>query len=132
MIERKLYIGRWHVIFLFATEDYNEDLVYARLAETDAPDFVFEDVEFLMENCMHNCGFTYSNPSTKGMVVLIGPTSSGEQFLNTMVHEIQHVSSIIAENLGIELTAEEPAYNAGDAMYELADVVCHLGCSLCN
>jgi len=132
MIERRLHIGRWEIIFLFADEEYDVDLVLSRLAETDAPDFIFDDAEFLMDFCAYNCGFTYSNPVNKQMVVMIGPTTSGEEFLNTLTHEIRHVADAIADNLGVQLDSEEPAYKSGDAMMELADVVCRLGCSMCN
>ena len=132
MIERILRIGRWEIDFLFCVEDYDEDLVLSRLVTTDAPDFVFEDALYLMGNCEYNCGFTYTNSVTKEMVVVISPTTSGEEFINTLTHEIHHVAVSIAEGLGVDLNSEEPAYKAGNAMHELADVVCHLGCSLCN
>lgn len=132
MIERILRIGRWEVDFLFCVDNYDEDIILSRLVASDAPEFVLDDALYLIDNCQANCGFTYTNPVTREMVVMIGPTTSGAEFVDTLTHEVHHVAVSIADSLGIDLDGENPAYNSGDAMRELTDVVCHLGCSLCN
>jgi len=77
-------------------------------------------------------GFTYSNGIVFRAVVCIGPTSSGAEFQNTLVHEIHHLAVAIASGIGVDLESETPAYLAGDTMREFADVVCHLGCDHCR
>jgi len=132
MIEKKLYIGRWTVYFLFTTDMYDKELIAKRLYDADAGYDIIERSEDIIDNGGYNCGFTYTNPDLYAAVVVIGPTTSGHEFQNTLVHEVHHLAVAIAENLGIDLEGETPAYIAGDAVLELAEVVCHLGCSLCN
>lgn len=135
MIHRVLRIGSWTVDFLFATRNYDIDGVLACLRDAGAPDWVLDDALNLMENCDYNCGFTYSrnrlsyaNPRRHRAVMLIGPTTSGEQFLNTLAHEVRHLADAVAHSYGVPLDSEPPAYMTGDTIMALADVICELGC----
>ena len=132
MIERNLYIGRWTVHFLFATDSYDKDLIEKRLYDADASYEIIDQAFDLIDKGGYNCGFTYTNPNLYLAVVVIGPTTNGDEFLNTVVHEVHHLAVAIADNLGIDLEGETPAYLSGDTTRDLADVICHLGCSMCN
>jgi len=132
MEKRSLKIGRWIVDFLFATRRYDIDGVLGCLYDAGAPEWAIEQAEELMMACDYNCGFTFSNPERFRAVVVIGPASSGEEFIDTLTHEIHHLAVAIASELGIDLESETPAYLAGDSIRELADVVCELGCRHCN
>ena len=140
MIHRVLRVGRWMVDFLFATDGYDIRGVLACLYDAGAPDDVLEEAEDLMLNCDYDCGFTYSrqydyryiNIRNHRAVVLIGPTSSGAEFLDTFVHELHHLAVAVAEELGVDLEGETPAYVSGDTARALADVVCKLGCGRCR
>ena len=140
MIRRVLIIGRWVVDFLFCTKRYDVDGVLACLYDAGAPDYILGEAEDLMLSCDYDCGFTYSqvqrydyiNRKRHRAVVLIGPTSSGAEFIDTFVHELHHLAVAIAEELDVPLDGERPAYVAGDAARELADVVCQLGCKNCR
>ena len=81
-----------------------------------------------MEEGNPNTGFTYTNAKYFRAVVCIGPTTSGGEFQDTLVHEIHHLAVAIAKELGVDLESETPAYLAGDTMRSFADVVCRLGC----
>ena len=132
MRHRALRIGSWVVDFLFATKRYDIDGVIGCLYDAGAPGWAVEQATELMEGCDHNCGFTFSNPDRRRAVVLIGPTTSGGEFIDTLTHEIHHLAVAIASELGIDLESETPAYVAGDAMRSLAEVICELGCPCCN
>lgn len=75
-----------------------------------------------------NEGFAYSNPYLREAVIVVGPATSGEQYLNSIVHEIHHHSVAIADELGTDLKGEVPAYIAGDTAEVLVDIICMLGC----
>lgn len=98
------------------------------------------EAEDLMRSCDYDCGFTYAKPQEYRFinakrhraVVLIGPTSSSEEFLDTFVHEVHHLAVAIASELGVDLEGESPAYIAGDTAREFADVICELGCPHCH
>ena len=132
MIHRVLTIGRWVVDFLFAKDDYDEEGVLACLYEIYAPASIMERASRIMESRRYNRGFTYGNPDIKRAVVVVGPTTSGRQFQNTLSHEIDHLSDIIAESLGIKDAREGTSYLTGDTTMALAEVVCELGCNHCR
>lgn len=95
---------------------------------------------YLTSYVLYDCGFTFSkvneysfiNKDNHRAVLLIGPTSSGAEFLDSLVHEIHHLAVAIAGELGVELDSETPAYLSGDTIREFADIVCELGCDRCR
>lgn len=132
MIRRELEIGRWRVAFLFAKKGYDEDEVLDELYDCGASDYDLRQVKNLFALCEYNCGFTFANPMTFEMLVFIGPTTTGAEFIDTLVHELHHMAVAIAENLGMDLDGEGPAYLAGDSSRELVEVICDFGCSRCR
>ena len=132
MIHRVLSIGRWTIDFLFAIEDYDEEGVLSCLYDIDAPEYVMLRAYRIMESGRYNRGFTFNNPDLKRSVVVVGPTTSGKQFINTTVHELQHLAVAIASELGVDLKGERPAYLIGDTAQELFDVICKYGCEECR
>jgi len=140
MRKASLIIGRWIVDFLFCVRRYDIEGVLATLYDAGAPEYILGEAEDLMRSCDYDCGFTYSKPQEYRFinakrhraVVLIGPTSSSEEFLDTFVHEVHHLAVAIASELGVDLEGESPAYIAGDTAREFADVICELGCPHCH
>ena len=132
MIHRVIAIGEWVVDFLFAEEKYDRDGILACLYEIDAPSEVLEQADEVMKKNDLNCGFMYGSIIPKRAVVVVGPSSSGSEFLDTLVHEIHHLAVLIASGLGVDLEGETPAYLAGDSVRELAEIICEMGCSHCH
>ncbi len=132
MIRRVLKIGRWVVEFFFADDGYDDEEILDRLYDLDAPYSKMLRVKHIMEEGEFNRGFTYSNPAMRRALVVVGPTTSGEQFQNTFAHEIDHLSDQIAEYYGIKGRKEGTSYLTGDTTMALADVICSLGCSRCR
>lgn len=132
MIHRVLLIGKWVVDFVFATERYDVDGILSCLYDAGAPRWAMDDAEELMSSGDFNTGFTYANPGNRRAVVVIGPTTSGAEYIDTLTHEIHHLAVAIASELGIDLESETPAYLAGDSARALAEVVCELGCGHCR
>lgn len=58
-------------------------------------------------------GFTYTDYNKRKSIVGISPTSSQEQFFNTIVHEAKHVQSHICKYYDIEEDSEDAAYLIG-------------------
>lgn len=148
MIHRVLRIGRWVVDFLFAPSGYDIEGTLACLYDCGASRRVMRQAEDLMLGCemqrasegpeglMYDCGFnqgfTYANPDYLRATVVVGPTTSGAEFQDTLVHEIHHLAVAVAANLGFDLEGEGPAYISGDTARALAEVVCKLGCPHCH
>lgn len=132
MISRVLNIGRWVIDFLFAVDRYDREGVLACLYDINAPLEVMRRAGEIMERGDPDCGFTFSNPDLKRAVCVVGPTSSGEEFVNTTSHEMYHLAVAIAKEMGYDLNGEYPAYVTGDAMQSLISVICKLGCNNCH
>lgn len=132
MTYRLLRIGSWRCHFFFAQYGYEEEDILDLLYDLDAPDDILVSVSRKMRAGRKNEGFTYSNQMTHEAVIVIGPTTSGAEFQDTLVHELHHLAVAIASSLGIDLESETPAYISGDSARELADVICRMGCRECN
>ena len=126
MTRRDLQIGRWHVEFYFAGEDgYDIDVLLDALYDNGAGYQPLRRALDLMERGDPNTGFTFSNALERVAVVAIGPTTSGAEFQDTLVHELHHLAVAIAGSLGLDLEGESPAYISGDAARAL-------GCDACR
>ena len=132
MIRRQLNIGRWEVDFLFAPDGYDREEVLSMLSDLGAARKDGKRIEVVIDNRELNTGFTFVSPYEPVILVAVGPASSGEQFVNTIAHELYHLATAIADGLGIDLRGEEPAYLIGDTIQPLVDIVCKLGCPHCN
>lgn len=128
MIHRNIRIGRWVIDFLFFTKEYDEEEIITRLFNMDASDSAVDNVIRLINKNKLNTGFTYASIRNREALVVIGPTSSGAEFINTLSHEIRHLADYIAKSIGVRLDSEAPAYITGDATMSLIEVICELGC----
>lgn len=129
MIHQVLGIGRWAVDFLFAVDRYDKEGVLGCLYDAGAPSSILRKAERLMDEAEYNSGLTYTNERLKRGVVLIGPTTSGDEFLDSFTHELRHLVDYIAPSAGVALDSEDAAYLSGDTARTLFEVVCALGCN---
>ncbi|MBR1436368.1 MAG: hypothetical protein IJ584_14815 [Bacteroidales bacterium] len=132
MIHRPLNIGRWLVDFLFAVDGYDIEEALGYLYDIDTSYHIMRKAYRLMKRGKRNTGFTVTNDALRHAVIVIGPTTSGHEFQNTLIHEIHHLAVAVAESLGVDLEGETPAYVSGDTAMELVDVICEFGCDKCN
>ena len=132
MIQRNLEIGRWHVEFYFCPQGYDLESILDRMYDFGASASKLRRALNLMESGELNRGFTFANRIDRVALIVIGPTSGGAEFQDTLTHEILHLAVNIADSLGIDLRGETPAYIVGDSIRDLADIVCNLGCTHCN
>ena len=132
MIREVLRIGRWVAEFIFADDGYDEEAVLGCLYDIDAPVPVMRRANRIMESKAYNRGFTFCNPDLRRAVVVVGPTTSGRQFINTFSHEINHLSEQISEYYGLRDHPEASAYLTGDTTMALTEIICKLGCEKCR
>lgn len=124
MIYRSLNIRGWRCFFYFAIEGYWIDTILDNLGELDAPLSILQRVERNMLADKMDTGFTYSNPSMRASVVVLGRQSSGAEFLNSFVHELRHLTDDISSAYGYPMRGEKVAYLTGEIALHLADIVC--------
>lgn len=73
-----------------------------------------------------NTGFTQTYFNRRLSIVGISPTSSQEQFLNTIVHEAKHVQSHICRYYEVDEDSEDAAYLIGFLVQNMHKVFRHL------
>lgn len=121
---KKYYIdlsGQWAIIFAYDIELLDLDDVGNWLKALGASD---EDVRRASRTILcWNTGFTFSNDDLKMSVVCISRSSSVEEFMNTLSHELDHVQETVCSHYGIELGTETAAYVQGDIMARLVHAV---------
>ena len=60
-----------------------------------------------------NAGYTLTSFGWEESIVCIGRATSLREFLNTVIHEVDHVQAHVAEYYGVELGTEQAAYLQG-------------------
>lgn len=129
MRHRTLYIRNDWCVDVFIDEGYHPNEVMDCLEAMDAPNDILERAYGLIAENKPNQAFTYSNG--KRTCIYIGWTTSGAEFINSMIHELRHLVDHIAEHYGIN-DKETTGYMSGDAAYLLAEDICEMGCPHCG
>jgi hypothetical protein len=114
---------------VFIEDGYHPDEVMECLEEMGAPDGILERAHGLIAEGNPNQAFTYSNG--RRTVIWIGKTTSAEEFINSMIHELRHLVDHIAEYYGLK-NNEAVGYLSGDAAFMLAEDICEHGCRHCE
>lgn len=60
-----------------------------------------------------NAGYTLTSMGWRESIVFIGRATSLREFLNTVIHEVDHVQAHVAEYYGVDLGTEQAAYLQG-------------------
>lgn len=131
MTHRTIHIRGWRVdVFIDGHDKGNGlDEVLDTLEAMGAPFDILARCEEMVNGGIPNEAFTYSNG--KRTAIYIGWTTSGEEFINSLVHEIRHLVDHIAKYYGIE-NNEAVGYLSGDAAFLLAEDICEHGCVHCR
>lgn len=104
----------WHATIYYAVDSYYADEILDELEWIGCDESELVKVESMLRSNEHNTGFTYSNFYHKCSIVVIGLTTSAEQFQNTFDHEKGHLAMHIADALNIDLLGEEFQYLTGE------------------
>lgn len=128
MKHRTIHIRGWRVDVFIEDGGYHPKEVMDCLEEMDAPNGILEQACGLIEENRPNQAFTYSNG--RRTCIYIGWTTSGKEFINSMIHEIRHLVDHIAEYYGLD-NNEAVGYLSGDTAFLLAEDICKLGCPSC-
>lgn len=80
----------------------------------------------------YNTGLTYSNFRLRYSVVVIGITTSADEFQNTFDHEKGHLAKHIGEALDIDLFGEEYEYLTGEIGMQMFKIAKRFMCEHCR
>ena len=115
MIKTEIYISgyRWFAIVFFPVDRLDRDEICEALECIGCSDDVLSDIGPI------NSGMTYSNTNMMSSVVVIGMASTGDEYSNTIAHEIAHLATHISSKYGIETGSEQYCSLIGDIAMEL-------------
>lgn len=92
----------------------------------------FRTAERMLRSGKYNTGLTYSNTNDKCSVVVIGLTTSPEEFQNTFDHEKGHLAMHISSAFGLDVYGEEYQYLTGAIGQEMFKIAKKFLCEHCR
>lgn len=131
MVHRRIHIKDWKCDYWFLEEkDIRIWSILFQLQDMGADDSILDRVVKLLDS--RNTGFIFTNPELDRSLVIVGRTTSGEEFLNTFIHETIHLTGIISSMYDADMKGEKIAYMIGDACSKLSDIICRFSCTHCR
>lgn len=134
MIVQDFHLKRykWHVRVYYAVHRYWTGGIVRDLRDAGCSG---RQLRTALENLRRgelNTGITYSNFGRRETVMVISLTSTAAEFLNSWMHEMQHLCRHVAAAFGIDPYGEEAAYLAGDVGQRMFPVARRFLCDCCR
>lgn len=116
MIINKFFIKNyyWDVTAIYDFSCSHLSDLIDLLVELDCTNTTIKQIIKNLGDCRLNKGICFSNISSNKSIIVIGKSSSSEEFFNTLIHETFHLTLHISEKFNIDPFSEELAYLAGD------------------
>lgn len=118
-------------VFYEATANDAEDILCA-LVEAGCSDAYLANAIENIKGGGLNCGLTYTNVGNGMSVVVIGETTSADEFANTYAHEQGHLVRHISQAFGLEPHGETEQYIAGEINQQMFAVAKKYLCEHCR
>lgn len=134
MIIQDFYIPNygWRVRVYYAVTTYRTDDILKDFAEAGCRGIQLKRAYNSLKRNALDTGITYSNFTSRKTVMVISLTSSPAEFLNSWMHEMQHLCRHVAAAFGIDPYGEEAAYLAGDVGQRMFPVARRFLCDCCR
>ena len=131
MIVQDFHLDRWNWsvrVYYFVDELYY-DLIYDDLVELHCTN-PEETIDRLMR-AGYNSGLTFSSPKERASIIVIGKTTSPQEFQSTIDNEKGHLAIHIALFDDIDFISEDYQYLAGDIGKQTYPVAKYFLCDHC-
>ena len=120
----------WNVVIYYTVDEQQKTDIVTELKELQPDKQTFEKLERNLMNAELDTGFIYSSFYKKFSLIVIHKASSIAEFINTFVHEKNHLEMHICEALDINPYSEEAAILSGElamqilneALYNIAEL----------
>ena len=122
----------WSVLVFYDTKERDADSILLYLEMSGCAGRSLRRAERNLRSGLKDTGLTYTNPTLRETVVVIGSTNSPEQFWNTLDHEKGHVVMHIAGAIGLDHESEEYQYLSGALGQEMYPAARMFICERCN
>lgn len=134
MIIQEIYLDKydWDVLIYYAVDTYFSKEILTNLKLMNCPREVYESAKDILVNFKTNRGFTYSNGDNRCSIIIIGLTTSADEFQSTFDHEKGHLAMHICLTLNINPFSEEYQYLTGDIGKQMFPVAKKFLCECCR
>lgn len=134
MIVQDFHLKRykWHVRVYYAVHRYWAEDIVRDLRDAGCSGRQLRTAFENLRRGEMNTGITYSNFGRRETVMVISLTSTAAEFLNSWMHEMQHLCRHVATAFGIDPYGEEAAYLAGDVGQRMFPVARRFLCDCCR
>ena len=117
----------WEVIVFYSLNYDLFDVVEKDLLDNGASQDVLEEIYYMMYYRKAKAA-TYNNFHLHTSIVLFNQHNSKEDYLNSIVHEAEHVKQAMLKAYHVEDDGEPPAYTIGYLISQMYLVFQHLIC----
>lgn len=133
MFVQNLYLKRakWNVRIYHAVDEVYADEILDDLISIGCNGKDLIGAKRSLWSGLPDQGLTYSNPNGYSVMV-IGFTSNGSEYWNTLDHERLHLLQHISKSRGIDPYGEEIAYISGEFTRDVYNCAKHLLCDCCR
>ena len=134
MIRQTIYFPDydWTVRIYYAVTTYWTDMIMRDLSEIGCNGRDRERAWRNLHDGRLNTGLTFSNPRFHESVMVIGLTSSPDEFANSYDHEKGHLARQICQAFDIDPYGEEAQYLAGDISKKMFPIAKKFLCEHCR
>lgn len=113
-------------------DTYYTDEILDELEKIGCSKHELVNAEDLLREGEYNTGLTYTNTKSRCSVVVIGLTTSSEEFQNTFDHEKGHLAMHVSSALHIEPFGEEYQYLTGAIGQKMFKIAKRFLCEHCR
>lgn len=116
MIGQRFYLDKykWSVVVLYNVNHNDIEFIQDNLSKICDNKQQIKDSTYYIEQQIPNTGFIFSNLDINISLIVIGESTSNKEFINTIVHEANHLQSHIATKYNIDEKGEEVCYLIGE------------------
>lgn len=117
----------WDVVLYYTVDEAQKTEIVTELKELQPDKETFDKLERNLMNAELDTGFIYSSFYKQFSLIVIHKASSIGEFVNTFVHEKNHLEMHMCEALDINPYSEEAAILSGElAMQILNEALCNI------
>lgn len=134
MIVQDIYIkrARWHVRVYHAVDAMYADEIIDELIDIGCREEKLANAKKNLWKGAVNSGLTYSNLEKRETIMVIGLTSSGAEYWNSLEHEMRHLLQHIEDALSLDHYGEEISYISGEFIRDVYEGAKDLLCECCR
>ena len=123
--------GYWLATVIYVPQERDMPIVAEALEKLGCPEKDIMDTWQAVTQ-EWNKGYTWSNPSRRRSITIIGRAKDWPQLFDTVLHETGHIRDEIMASYDVMNYGEPPAYTQGEIGRQMAPMIKKLACPCCG